>query len=67
MFAAARGGGANVRALLKAGANVHVRDIHGTTPLHKAAAAGNVESIAVRSGRVEREGRKRRPFLQRAR
>jgi len=46
MFAAARGGGANVRALLKAGANVHVRDIHGTTPLHKAAAAGNVESIA---------------------
>ena len=37
MYAAAKGDAENVRLLLEAGANVMVRDIHGSTPLHKAA------------------------------
>lgn len=47
LFCAARDGTAeDVALLLECGANVHARDSHGATPLHKAACTGGKRAVA---------------------
>ena len=46
MYAARHGCCDDMMKLIRAGANIHVRDLHGCTPLHKAAYVGGADGVA---------------------